>query len=99
MTTPVITQRQYDPTVREFDNGGGQRTSSRWNIAEGLECSTRVKARDLMWAGIIFKNLYPDPITLTEESAGAGGMPRVNWAFLTLLILAHPLLSRYIPLN
>ena len=33
----------------EFNNGGGQQTSSRRNVAIGLERSILVKARDLMW--------------------------------------------------
>jgi len=53
--------------MREFDNGSGQRTSSRRNVALGLERSILVKARDLMWDWTIFVNPFPDPITLTEE--------------------------------
>ena len=53
--------------MREFDNGSGQRTSSRQNVAVGLERSILVKARDLMWDWTIFVNPFPDPITLTEE--------------------------------
>ena len=36
-------------------------------MAIGLECSTLVKARDLMWDWTIFVNPFPDPITLTDE--------------------------------
>jgi len=53
--------------MREFDNGSGQRTSSRRNVAVGLERSILVTARDLMWDWTIFVNPFPDPITLTEE--------------------------------
>ena len=53
--------------MRESDNGSGQRTSSRRNVAVGLERSILVKARDLMWDWTIFVNPFPDPITLTEE--------------------------------
>jgi len=53
--------------MREFDNGSGQRTSSRRNVAVGLERSILVKARDLIWDWTIFVNPFPDPITLTEE--------------------------------
>ena len=48
LATPVLTQTQSDPTMREFDDGSGQRTSSRRNVAVGLERSILVKARDLM---------------------------------------------------
>jgi len=67
LATPVLTQTQSDPTMREFDNGSGQRTSCRPNVAVGLERSILVKARDLMWYWTIFVNPFPDPITLTEE--------------------------------
>jgi len=67
LAIPVLTQTQSDPTMREFDNGSGQRTSSRLNVAVGLERSILVKARDLMWDWTIFVNPFPDPITLTEE--------------------------------
>ena len=53
--------------MREFDDGSGQRTSSRRNVAVGLERSILVKACDLMWDQTIFVNRFPDPITLTEE--------------------------------
>jgi len=53
--------------MREFDNGSGQRTSSRRNVGVGLERSILVKARDLMWDCTIFLNPFPDPLTLTEE--------------------------------
>ena len=53
--------------MREFDNGNGQRTSSRRNVAVRLERSILVKARDLMWDWTILGNPFPDPITLTEE--------------------------------
>src|ERR1700759_3751056 len=45
LATPVLTQTQSDPTMREFDNGSGQRTSTRRNVAVGLERSILVKAR------------------------------------------------------
>jgi len=67
LATQVLTQTQLDPTMREFDNGSGQRTSSRRNVAIGLDRSILVKVRDLMWDWTIFVNPFPDPITLTEE--------------------------------
>ena len=67
LATPVLTRTQSDPTMREFDNGSGQWTSSRRNVAVGLERSILVKARDLMWDWTIFVNPFPDPITLTQE--------------------------------
>ena len=63
----VLTQTQSAPTMREFDNRSGQPTSTRRNVAVGLERSILVKARDLMWDWTIFVNPFPDPITLTEE--------------------------------
>ena len=65
--TPVLTQTQSDPTMGEFDDGSGQWTSSRRNVAVGLECRILVKARDMMWDWTIFVNPFRDPITLTEE--------------------------------
>ena len=53
--------------MREFDNRSGQQTSTRRNVAVGLERSILVKARDLMWDWTILVNPFPDPITLTEE--------------------------------
>jgi len=67
LATPVLTQTQSDPTMREFDNGSGVRTSSRWNVAVGVKRSILVKARDLMCDSTIFVNPFPDPITQTEE--------------------------------
>jgi len=67
LATPVLTQTQSDPTMREFDNGNGQQTSSRRKVAVGLERSILVKAHDLMWDWTIFVNPFLDPITLTEE--------------------------------
>ena len=67
LATPVLTQTQSDPTMREFDDGSGQRTSSMRNVAVGLERSILVKAHDLMWDWTIFVNPFLDPITLTEE--------------------------------
>jgi len=66
LATPVLTQTQSGPTMREFDNGSGQRTSSRRNVAVGLESSILVKARDLMWDCTTFVNPFPNTITLTE---------------------------------
>ena len=48
LATPVLTQTQSNLTMREFDDGSGQRTSSRRNVAVGGERSILVKARDLM---------------------------------------------------
>ena len=67
LAKPVLTQTQSDPTMREFDNGSRQRTSSRQNLAVGLERSILVKARDLMWDWTIFVNPLLNPTTLTEE--------------------------------
>ena len=67
LATQVLTQTQSDPKMRESDNGSEQRTSSRRNVAVGLEHSILVKARDLMWNWTIFVNPFSDPITLTEE--------------------------------
>ena len=53
--------------MREFDDGSRQRTSSRQNVAVGLERSILVKALDLMWDWTIFVNPFLDPIALTEE--------------------------------
>jgi len=50
----------------EFDSVGEQHTSSRRNMATGLECSIVLKAHDLMWEWTIFANQFPDAITLTE---------------------------------
>ena len=67
LATPVLTQTQSDPRMREFDDESGQRTSSRGNVAVGLVRSIQVKDLDRKWDWIIFVNPFPDPITLTEE--------------------------------
>ncbi|RPA88797.1 hypothetical protein L873DRAFT_827102 [Choiromyces venosus 120613-1] len=51
----------------ELDSRGGGWTSSRQNMATGLERSILAKACSLMWDWTIFMNPFPDPITLTEE--------------------------------
>ena len=53
--------------MRELDNRSGRGTSSRRNVAVGLERSILVKARDVRWDWTIFVNPFPDPIKLTEE--------------------------------
>ena len=68
LATPALTQTESDPTRREFDDGSGQWTRSRRNVAVGLEHRILVKARELMWDWTIFVNPFPDPITLTEEA-------------------------------
>ena len=60
LATQVSTQTQLDSTMGEFDNGSGQWTSSRWNVAVGLEHSILVKACNLMWDWTIFVNPFPD---------------------------------------
>ena len=67
LATPVLTQTPTDTRMREFDDGSGQRTSSRRNVALGLERSILVKARDLIWDWGLFLNPFPDAITPTEE--------------------------------
>ena len=67
LATPVLTQTQWDLTMRECDNESGELTSSRRSVAIGLEHSILVKAHDLMWDWTIFVNPFPDPLTLTEE--------------------------------
>ena len=64
--TPVLTQRQLNRRMGEFDNGSGQRTSRR-NMAVRGERNILVKARDLMWDWTIFVNPFLDPITPTEQ--------------------------------
>ena len=67
LATPVLTQTQSDPTMREFHEGSGQQTRSGWNVAVGLELSILVKARELMWDWTILVNPFLNPITATEE--------------------------------
>lgn len=67
LATPAITPSHSGATTPELDSGGGERTSSRRNIAVGLERSILAKACSLMWDWTIFVNPFPDPITLTEE--------------------------------
>ena len=64
--TPAITPSQSDPTTPERHGTGGHQTSSRRNIAVGLEHSIVLKARDLMWNWMMFVNQFPDVITLNE---------------------------------
>jgi len=63
---PAITPSNSGPTTPELDSVGEQHTSSRRNMATGLERSIVLKARDLMWEWTIFVNPFPDAITLTE---------------------------------
>jgi len=64
--TPAITPSQLDPTTPEIHRPGGQQTSSRRNMAIGLECSIVLKAHDLMWDWMIFVNPFPEVITMNE---------------------------------
>ena len=48
LTTPVLTQGQPEPRMRELDNGSGPRTSCKRNMAVRQDSSILVKARDLM---------------------------------------------------
>ena len=66
LETPAITPSNSGPTTPELDSVGEQHTSSRRNMATGLERSIVLKARDLMWEWTIFVNPFPDAITLTE---------------------------------
>ena len=49
LETPAITPSNSGPTMPELDSVGEQLTSSRRNIATGLERSIVLKACDLMW--------------------------------------------------
>jgi len=62
----MITASHPDPTVWELDSGG-QQASSRRNMATRLERTILDRSRDLMWDWTIFVNLFPDPISVTEE--------------------------------
>jgi len=66
LAMPVITPIDPDPTVWELDSGG-QQTSSRRNMATGLEPTILARSRDLTWDWTICVNRFPDQITLTEE--------------------------------
>lgn len=66
LATPAITSSHSDQ-IPELDSRGGERTSSRRNMAVGLERSILAKACSLMWDWAMFVNPFPDPITLTEE--------------------------------
>jgi len=66
LTMAVITPSQPDSIVRELYSGGEQASRGR-NMATGLEGTILARSRNLMWHWTIFVNLFPDPITLTEE--------------------------------
>jgi len=66
LETPVITLICSDPTTPEMEGAGDQQTSSRCNLAVGLEYSIVLKARDLMWDGAKFVIPFPYVITLKE---------------------------------
>ena len=66
LETPAITPTDSDSTMPEMPGTGGQQTSSRRNIAIGLECSIVLNARDLIWDWTMFVNLFPDMITLNK---------------------------------
>ena len=97
--TPLLTQTQSDPTMREFDNGSGQQTSSRRNVAIGLERSILVKALDLMWDWAILVNPFPDPITLTEEVRRCWRNARSELGFPDFADATLPSIERYVTLN
>src|SRR5207237_10904573 len=63
---PNITPSHSGPTKPELDSAGEQHTSSRRNMAVGLERSIVLKSHDLMWEWTLFVNLFPDAITLSE---------------------------------
>jgi len=67
LATPAITPSHSEPTTPELVSRGGEWTSSRRNIAIGLERSILAKACFLIWDRTIFMNTFPDRITLTEE--------------------------------
>jgi len=50
----------------ELDSVGEQHTSSRLNIATGLEGSIVLTAYHQMWVWTLFVYLFSDAITLTE---------------------------------
>ena len=56
LETPAKIPSHSDPTMPEMHSAGGQQTSSRHNIAIGLERSIGLKARDLMWDWTMFVN-------------------------------------------
>ena len=99
LATQAITPRHSRPTMPELKGGGGERPSSRRNMDIALERSILGKAVFLMWDWTIFVNPFPDPITLTKRSAGAGTMPIRKWAFATLPILSHTQMTRPVTLN
>ena len=66
LVTPTITLSHSGPTTPELDSAGEQHTSSRRNMAVGLERSIVLKSRDLMWEWTLFVNPFPDAITLSE---------------------------------
>jgi len=51
----------------ELGSGGGERPSSKRNMAIGLERSILAKTCSLMRDRTILVNLFPDPITLTVD--------------------------------
>jgi len=67
LATPAITPSHSEPTTRGLESGGGERPSSRRNIAIELDRSILAKACPLMRDCTIFVNPFPDPITLTED--------------------------------
>jgi len=66
LAMPVITPSHPDPTLRVLDSGG-QQTSSKRNMATGLERTILARSCDLMWDWTIFINPFPDPISMTAE--------------------------------
>ena len=66
LETQAITLSHSGPSTPELDSVGQQHTSSRRNMATGLERSIVLKAHDLMWEWTIFVNPFPDAIALNE---------------------------------
>jgi len=67
LAIPAITPSHSEPTTPELESGGGERPSSRRNMAIGLERIILAEASSLMWDWTIFVNPFPDRITLTAE--------------------------------
>ena len=68
LATPVITPSHSEPTAPELQSRGGERPSSRRNMAIGLERSILAKVSSLMWDWTIVINQFPHLITLPKEA-------------------------------
>ncbi|PUU73531.1 hypothetical protein B9Z19DRAFT_1134999 [Tuber borchii] len=90
LVIPAITPSHSELTTPELEGGGGERTSSGWNMAVGLELSILAKACSLIWDWTIFINPFLDPIALTKEVRRCWSDGKRELGFLNFINATQP---------